>query len=62
MEVFFYLSYFYEFLDFKEKIKDPVHPVQVPKKTQEGYNGPADSDQKEFPAPWVCITGGEIKQ
>jgi ATP-binding cassette subfamily B protein len=31
-----FISYFYEFLDFKEKIKDPDHPLQVPKKMQKG--------------------------
>ncbi len=33
-----FISYFYEFLDFKEKIKDPDQPLKVPEKLQKGIS------------------------
>lgn len=33
-----FISYFYEFLDFKEKIKDPDQPLKIPEKMQKGIS------------------------
>ncbi len=61
-----FISYFYEFLDFKEKIKDPVHPIKVPKKMQKGvffdkvsFSYPA-SEKKALQDITFSIQPGEV--